>query len=723
MAPHTLLPLFLLNGLALAAPADEPALHYPATREVNHVDVYHGVKVHDPYHWLEADVRSSKEVADWAAAENKVTFAYLHTIPERAAIKKRLTELWDYEKVSPPFRAGPRYVFSKNNGLQNHAVWYTRETLTATPRVLLDPNTWSKDGTVALAGMSFSQDGQYLAYGVSEAGSDWSRWKVLHVASGQVLGDDIRWVKFGEASWTRDDQGFFYSRFPEPRPGEKYQGLPLHQKLYYHRLGTLQADDVLVYERPDHPTWEIVGEVTDDGRYLVITVGDGTTSQKARIVYRDLGRRYAMPVTLIEDFKAVNNFITNDGPIFYFHTDRDAPRGRVIAIDVRKPDPPHWQETIPQAEATLQHVGYVGNLLICRYLKDAHTQVKTYRLDGGFVQELELPGIGTALGFGGRPRDTETFYTFTSFNDPGVIYRYDLVTGKSNLFYRPKLKFNPADYAVSQVFYRSKDGTKVPMFLSYKKRVQDPAQKALPLNGEHPTLLYGYGGFNISITPAFRVSALAWMEMGGIYAVANIRGGGEYGQDWHQAATKQNRPKAYEDFIAAAEWLIKEGYTRPERLAIQGGSNGGLLVGAVECKRPDLFGACLPAVGVMDMLRFQKFTAGRFWVDDYGSSDDPKMFKVLLSYSPYHNLKAGTHYPATLVTTADHDDRVVPSHSFKFAARLQKCQAGPAPVLIRIETRAGHGAGRPTTMAIEEAADLWAFLVRNLKMNVPAIYR
>jgi prolyl oligopeptidase len=723
MKKHTLLATLILASQTLLALADEPALKYPKTKRVDHVDVYHGVKVADPYRWLEADVRHSKEVADWVAAENKVTFAYLRSIPERDAIKKRLMELWDYEKVSPPFRAGPRYVFSKNDGLQNHAVWYSRETLKAPPKMLLDPNHWSKDGTVALAGLSFSQDGKYLAYGVSEAGSDWSSWKVLHVADAKVLSDDIRWIKFGETSWTRDDQGFFYSRFPEPKPGEKYQGLPLHQKLYYHRLGTPQSEDVLVYERPDHPTWEIVGEVTDDGRYLVITVGDGTTSQKARIVYRDLGRRYAMPVTLIDDFDAVNDFITNDGPIFYFHTDRDAPRGRVIAIDIRKPDRPHWKEIVPQSASTLQNVHYVGNLLICRYLKDAHTQVKMYRPDGRFVRELQLPGIGTATGFGGRPRDTETFYHYTSFNDPGAIYRYDLITGKSELFYRPKLRFNPDDYGVSQVFYKSKDGTKVPMFLSYKKRAQDPAEDKLPLNGEHPTLLYGYGGFNISITPVFRVSALAWMEMGGIYAVANIRGGGEYGQEWHHAATKQNRPKAYEDFIAAAEWLIKQGYTRPGRLAIQGASNGGLLIGAVECKRPDLFGACLPAVGVMDMLRFQKFTAGRFWVDDYGSSDDPKMFKVLLSYSPYHNLKPGTRYPATLVTTADHDDRVVPSHSFKFISRLQRDQAGPAPVLIRIETRAGHGAGRPTMMALDEVADQWAFLVRNLKMKVPASYR
>jgi prolyl oligopeptidase len=694
--------------------AGEP-LKYPKTKRVDHVDLYHGVKVSDPYHWLEEDVREDKEVADWVAAENKVTFAYLRTISERDAIKRRLTELWDYEKVSPPHRAGPRYVYSKNNGLQNHSVYYTQETLTAAPEMLLDPNAWSKDGTVALAGVRFSHDGTYLAYGIAEAGSDWRHVKVMHVPSRKVLGDDLRWVKYGvSAAWTHDNKGFFYSRFPEPERGAKFQALPLNHRLYFHRLGTPQAEDVLVY-RPTNPAWTVYGEVTDDGRYLVIEVGDGTTSRKNRVAYKDLNEPYGLPVDLIEDFDAVNDFICNDGPLFYFRTDRKASRGKVVAIDLRRPAPANWKEIIPEAQATLENVSFVGNQLICQYLKDAHSQVRIHRLDGRLVREVELPSLGSAAGFGGRPEDTETFFTFTSYNVPGRTYRLDLLTGKTSLFHEPKLKFNPDDYEVRQVFYPSKDGTKIPMYLSYKKGTKP--------DGDRPTVLYGYGGFNISLTPAFRVSALAWMEMGGVYAVANIRGGGEYGQDWHHAATKKNRPKAYEDFIAAAEWLIKHNYTKPERLAIQGGSNGGLLVGAVMCKRPDLFGACLPAVGVMDMLRFHKFTAGRFWVDDYGSADDPEMFKVLYSYSPYHNLRPETRYPATLVTTADTDDRVVPSHSFKFAARLQECQAGPAPVLIRIETRAGHGAGRPTHMALDEAADAWAFLVKNLKVQVPASYR
>jgi prolyl oligopeptidase len=698
-------------GLILAGRAQD----YPPTREVDHVDDYHGVKVRDPYRWLEADVRQSKDVAEWVAAQNRTTFAFLKSIPEREAIKKRLTDLWNYEKVSAPQRVGPRYVFSKNDGLQNHSVYYTRETLDGPSRLLLDPNTWSRDGTVALAGMEFTIDGQYLAYGISEAGSDWSRWKVMYVADRHVLGDDIRWIKYGGVSWTRDNKGFFYSRYPEPKPGEKYQGLPLNQKLYYHRLGTPQSEDVLVYHQPEQPTRGIYGQVTDDGNYLIIDVSDGTTSRKNRVYYKNLQEPYGLPMVLIDNFDSVNSFIYNDGPVFYFRTDLSAPRGRVVAIDIRHPDSKAWKDIVPEEKSTLQSAGFVGNLLICRYLKDARTQVKMYRLDGRPVREVELPGIGTATGFDGRPQDTETFYTFTSFHVPGRIYRHDLITGRSTLFHEPKTRFNPDDYEVHQVFYKSKDGTRVPMFISHKKGLQ--------LDGNNPTLLYGYGGFNISMTPVFRISALAWMEMGGVYAVANIRGGGEYGRQWHRAATRLNRPKAYEDFIAAAEWLIAHKYTRSERLAIQGGSNGGLLVGAVMCQRPDLFGACLPAVGVMDMLRFHKFTAGRFWVDDYGSSDNPEEFKVLFSYSPYHNLKPGTRYPATLVTTADHDDRVVPAHSFKFAARLQKCQEGRAPVLIRIETRAGHGAGRPTTMAIEEVADQWAFLVKNLGITLPENYR
>ena len=707
---HPWLSAVVLTCFSLTVSAGGTALKYPQTKRGDVVDDYHGTKVADPYRWLEADVRESKEVAEWVAAENEVTFAYLKEIPEREAIKKRLTELWNFEKVSPPFRAGPRYVFAKNDGLQNQYVYHTLDKLDGEPKLLLDPNTWSKDGTVALAGMAFTDDGKLMAYGVSESGSDWSTWKVLNVESRKELGDEIRWTKFGATSWTRDNKGFYYSRFPEPKPGEKYQGLPLNMKLYYHRLETAQSEDKLVYDRPDQPTWTIYGQVTDDGKYLVIQIGDGTTSRKSRIYVRPLVGNVMHAV--IDNFDSVNEVVGNDGPVFYLRTDLNAPRGRLVAIDIRKPQPDDWKTLVLQAEATLEQVHYVGGQFNCKYLKDAYSQVKLYDPTGKLVRELTFPGIGSARGFSGKARDADTFYSFDSFNLPARTYRLDLMTGKSTLFHEPKLRFKPEDFEVKQTFYTSGDGTKIPMFISHKEGIK--------LDGANPTLLYGYGGFNIPMTPQFSAAKLAWMDMGGVFAVANIRGGGEYGREWHRAATKLNRPKAYEDFIAAAEWLIKNNYTKTEKLAIQGGSNGGLLVGAVMCKRPDLFGAALPAVGVMDVLRFHKFTAGRFWTDDYGSSDNPEDFKVQITYSPYHNLKKGTRYPATLITTADTDDRVVPSHSFKFAAQLQYCQpADGPPVLIRIETRAGHGAGRPTAMIIEEAADQWAFLVRNLKIKLP----
>jgi prolyl oligopeptidase len=686
-------------------------LKYPLTKRENHVDEFHGVKVADPYRWLESDIRSAKDVAEWVAEENKVTFSYLNCIPERDVIRKRLTDLWNYEKISAPVRVGSYYVFAKNDGLQNHAVFYTQETLTAEPKLLIDPNTWSEDGTVSLAGMAFSQDGKYLAYGISESGSDWNTWKVFHVASRKMLGDELRWIKFSGASWTHDGEGFFYSRFPEPPADEKFQAVPLNMKLYFHRIGTPQCEDVLVYHRPDEPTWPVGGGISDDGRYLIISVGDGTTSCKNRVVYKDLNESYGLPVELIDNHLTVNSFICNVGPFFYFKTDKDAPLGRVVAIDICNPDPKSWKEVIAEGTSTLQRTRCIGNLLACTYLQDASTQIRIYGLNGQWIRDVELPSVGTAEGFDGRPNDMETFYTFTSYHTPGQTYRYDMLSGRSELFREPKVKFNPDDYKVKQVFFQSKDGTRVPMFISHRKGTK--------LDGNNPTLLYGYGGFNISVTPGFSIANLAWMEIGGVLAVANIRGGGEYGRNWHRAATKLNRLRAYEDFIAAAEQLIASKYTKPAKLAIQGSSNGGLLVSAVMCMRPDLFGACLPAVGVMDMIRFHKFTAGRYWVDDYGSVDNEAEFRILYSYSPYHNLKLGMTYPATLVTTSDTDDRVVPSHSFKFAAQLQHCQRGPAPALIRIETRSGHGAGRPTMAIIDEIADEWAFLARNLSMTLP----
>ena len=701
----------ILGGLTLIAAfgfavAGETRMKYPETKKVDHVDDHHGTKVPDPYRWLEDDVRQSKEVAEWVEAQNKVTFAFLESIPQRDAIKKRLTDLWNYEKFGVPVKAGGRYYYFKNNGLQNQSVMYAIDTLTSEPRVLIDPNSWSKDGTVALAATSFSDDGKYLAYSVAEAGSDWNIWRVMEAESGRLLTEELKWVKFSGVSWTKDNRGFFYSRYDEPKEGAAFQSLNKNQKVFFHRVGSSQADDVLVYKRPDQPDWGFQTTVTDDGRYLIITTWKGT-DDKYRVAYKDLLEPYGMPIDLIDNFDHEYTFIGNEGPVFFFQTELEATRKRVIAIDTRKPH--LLKELIPEAKETLVGVNILANQFVATYLKDAKTQVKLFSLEGRFIREVEFPGIGSAGGFGGKREDTETFYSFSSFATPLNIFRYDMLTGKSELFRKTTVKFNPDDYEVSQVFYKSKDGTKVPMFLAHKK--------GLKKDGSNPTLLYGYGGFAISLTPSFSVSRLAWMEMGGIFAMPNLRGGGEYGEEWHQGGTKLNKQNVFDDFISAGEWLIENKYTLSPKLAIQGGSNGGLLVGACMAQRPDLFGACLPAVGVMDMLRFHKFTAGRFWVDDYGSADDPDQFKAILAYSPCQNLKPGKKYPATMVTTADTDDRVVPGHSFKFAAALQAAQAGDAPTLIRIETRAGHGAGKPTSKIIEEASDQWAFLVKTLGMS------
>lgn len=682
---------------------------YPATRRVDHTDDYHGTKVADPYRWLETDVRTSPEVAAWVAEENKVTDAYLKELPQREPMKKRLTELWNYERTNAPHLAGGKYYFTKNNGLQNQNVLYVSDTLNGSAKLLIDPNTWSKDGTIAMGATIYSDDGKYLAYGVQEAGSDWSHFKVLDLTTGKPLDDEVRWVKFSGAAWTKDGKGFFYSRYDEPKPGEKFQSLNMNQKVFYHKVGTPQSEDTLIYARPDQPTWSLAAAVTDDGKYLVITARKGTSAWH-KVFVREVSATDAKPAELAGNFDYDYTLVANDGPWLYFRTDNAAPRGRIIAIDVNNPEPKNWKEIIPQSENALRGVNHVGNLLVCSYLKDAYTQVKEFDLKGKFIRDVKFPGIGTAMGFSGRPEDTETFYTFSSFATPPSIYRHDLKTGADTLVNVAKAQINSADYEVKQVFYPSKDGTKIPLFLTYKK--------GLKLDGNNPTLLYGYGGFNIPMTPSFSTARVAWLEQGGVLAVACMRGGGEYGKDWHMAGTRSQKQNVFDDFIAAAEYLCKENYTRPSRLAIQGGSNGGLLVGAVMCQRPDLFGACLPAVGVMDMLRFNKFTAGRFWTDDYGTPENPDDFKALYAYSPYHNLKEGTKYPATLVTTADTDDRVVPGHSFKFIAQLQHCQAGPAPVLARIETRAGHGAGKPTSKLIEEVADQYAFVMKALGMEM-----
>jgi prolyl oligopeptidase len=711
---HFLLALFGITTFLSTAGADAPRLKYPSTRRIDHVDTYHGIKVEDPYRWLEDDVRNSPDVAAWVKAENQLTESYLAAIPQREAIRRRLTELWNFAQYSPYMKEGGRYYFSKNDGLQNQPVLYVTESLEATPRVLLDPNTWSKDGTIALGEMGFSEDGKYLAYSRSEAGSDWSIWHVMEIASGRQLPDELKWTKFSNASWTKDGKGFFYGRYEQPKPGAEFQSLNFNHKLFYHRLGTPQSADVLVFFRPEHPEWQYDGRGSEDGHYLVISIVVGTDARQ-RIVIRDLTEPYAMPFDLIDNFEHEFTFLGSEGPWLFFKTDVDAPRRRVIAIDLRAPKKQDWREIIPQANSTLTEAGIVGDRIVASYLRDASSEVKLYTLSGKFVQDVKLPGIGTAAGFTGKRRDgkrtdRETFYSFSNLVTPPSIYRLDLVTGESRLIRRAEAKFDPEQYESARVFYTSKDGTRVPMFLAYRK--------GLKLDGGNPTLLYGYGGFNIAVPPAFSVGRAAWMEMGGIYAQANIRGGCEYGEAWHQAGAKLKKQNVFDDFITAAEWLIANKYTRSQKLAVQGGSNGGLLVGAVMTQRPDLFGACLPAVGVMDMLRFHKFTEGRTWVDDYGSSDDPEQFKALFAYSPYHNIRSGTCYSATLVTTADTDDRVVPGHSFKFTAALQRAQSCDKPVLIEITTRAGHGGGKPTSKRIAETADLWAFLVKNLGMKL-----
>jgi len=695
----------LLNGCARSRYAQGP-LTYPEARQVDVLEDYHGVQVADPYRWLEDP--DSEETRAWIEAENKLTFAYLESIPARKRINRRLTRLWNYEKFGVPHRRGGRYFYSKNDGLQDHYVLYTMKSLADEPRALIDPNTFSEDGTVSLAGYGISEDGRYIAYAKSEGGSDWNTWFVRDIETGADLADRIEWAKFSGASWKHDGSGFFYSRYDAPPEGDKLQSVNEFQKLYFHRLGTPQSEDVLVYEDREHPDWGFGGFVTDDGRYLIISVNKGT-ERKNQLYYKELQTDGSPVVKLIDTFDAMYNFIDNDGPVFLVHTDHQAPRGRVIAIDTRRPDRGAWKELVPEAQETLTSVGTISNSFVANYLKDAHDQVKFFDLGGKLLRELELPGIGSAGGFSGRRSDTETFYSFTSFSMPQTVYRYDCTTGQSSVFRKPKVDVDPDDFVTRQVFYNSKDGTRVPMFITHRRGIK--------LDGANPTLLYGYGGFNIPLTPYFSVSNLVWMEMGGVYAVANIRGGGEYGREWHEAGMRKNRQNVFDDFIAAAEWLIESDYTQPSKLAIAGGSNGGLLVAACMVQRPDLYGAVLPAVGVLDMLRFNKFTIGWAWESDYGSPQDPEEFSVLRAYSPLHNLKPGTKYPAVLITTADHDDRVVPAHSFKFAAALQEAQGGDAPTLIRIETRAGHGAGKPTWMRIEELADQWAFLVRELGMK------
>jgi prolyl oligopeptidase len=694
------------TALAQTCPAGGAPLTYPVTKKTDQSDNYHGTAVADPYRWLED--ANSVETHEWVEAQNKVTQAYLAQLPQREAIKQRLTKLWNYERYSVPFKEGGRYFYTRNDGLQNQSVLYTMKKLDDAPRLLLDPNTLAVDGTVALAGTAVSPNGKLLAYGTAASGSDWNEWQVRDIESGKDLADHIKWVKFSNTAWTRDSKGFFYSRYDEPKESTKLADINYFQKLYFHKIGTPQTADVLVYNRPDEKEWGFGGQVTDDGRYLIITATKGT-AHKYRIFYKDLKTPKSPVVALIDNFDASYDFIDNVGTTFYFSTDNKAPRSRIVGIDIRHKAESSWKSVVPESDYSLKAANLVNNELVVNYLADAHSLVKVFSLKGKELHEVVLPGIGSASGFNGKRGDSETFYSFTSFTVPPTIFRYDLKSGASAVFRQPKVDFDPAAYETRQQFYTSRDGTRVPMFIVSKK--------GLKLDGTNPTYLYGYGGFNISMTPSYSTANLAWMEMGGVYVMANLRGGGEYGEAWHMAGTKLHKQNVFDDFIGAAQWLIANKVTSPAKLAIGGGSNGGLLVGAVLAQRPELFGAALPAVGVMDMLRFHKFTIGWAWTSDYGSADNPEEFQALHKYSPLHNLKAGSCYPATMITTADHDDRVVPAHSFKFAATEQAAQGGSAPVLIRIDVKAGHGAGKPTAKQIEEVADKWGFLVKELHMD------
>ena len=684
--------------------ASEEKVVYPKAPTAGQTDDYFGTRVADPYRPLE-DV-DSEATRKWIEAENKLTFDYLANIPERKRINERLTALWNYERYGVPFREGGNYFFSKNTGLQNQSVLFVAPKLPGDSRALLDPNTLSPDGTVALSGLAVPDDGKLLAYGLATAGSDWQEWKVRDIASGKELSDDVKWVKFSGASWAHDGSGFFYSRYDEPK-SEQLKGINYFHKLYFHKIGTPQSEDVLVYERTDHKDWLFNAEVTEDGAYLIIIVSQGT-DPKTRVFYKDLRDAKAKVVELLNKQDAAYDFIEHDGTIFWFKTDLAAPRGRIIAIDVARPA--EIKEVVPESGDKLEDVDLVGERFVANYLHDAHSVVRLFELNGKAAGEIPLPGLGAAGGFTGKRNDTETFYSYVSFTEPPTIYRYDFNTSQSAPLFRPKVDFKSDDYTTEQVFYKSKDGTQVPMFLTYRKGTEK--------NGNNPTLLYGYGGFDVSQTPTFSPAVAAWLQMGGIYALANIRGGGEYGEEWHLAGTKLQKQNVFDDFIAAGEWLIANKYTSPPKLAINGRSNGGLLVGAMLTQRPDLWGATLPVVGVLDMLRFQKFTIGWAWASDYGSSENADEFKALYKYSPLHNVKPA-NYPPTLITTADHDDRVFPGHSFKFAAALQAAQRGSAPVLIRVETRAGHGAGKPTAKIIEDQTDQWSFLVKNLGMKIP----
>jgi prolyl oligopeptidase len=681
--------------------AEKMNITYPETRkDTSVVEDYFGTKVADPYRWLEDD--RSAETEAWVTAQNEVSFGYLEKIPFRDKIKDRLTDLWNYEKYSAPFKRGDFTYFYKNDGLQNQYVLY-REKEDGQSEVFLDPNAFSEDGTTSLAGLSFSEDGSLLAFAISEGGSDWRKVILMNASSKEIIEDTLIDIKFSGLAW-KGNEGLYYSSYDKPKDGSELSGLTQFHKLFYHKLGTPQKTDKMIFGGEETPRRYVGGDVTEDGNFLIITAATSTTGNE--LYMQDLRNPASKIVKLVDNFDNDYNVIHSMGDILFIETNYKAPNGRVMLMNAKSPAMENWKELIPETENVLR-IGAAGGKFFANYLKDATSMVQQFDIDGNMEREIELPGIGSVGGFGGRLEDTELYYTFTSYVYPPTIFKFDISSGTSELYKESGVKFNPEEYESKQVFYASKDGTKVPMIITYKKGIK--------LDGTNPTMLYGYGGFNISLTPSFSTSNIVLLENGGVYAVANLRGGGEYGEKWHTAGTKMQKQNVFDDFIAAAEWLIENKYTSSEKLAIAGGSNGGLLVGATMTQRPELMKVTFPAVGVLDMLRYHQFTSGAGWKYDYGTSDESReMFNYLLGYSPVHNAKKGTHYPATMVTTGDHDDRVVPAHSFKFAAALQDAHEGENPVLIRIAVNAGHGAGKPTSMIIQEQADNWAFMFYNM---------
>jgi prolyl oligopeptidase len=706
IAPPPMTPTSTETG-TLPDTSTAPAMTYPATRRTDLSETQFGVAVADPYRWLENDVRTDPEVRRWVDAQNAVTEGFLASLPGRDAFKARMTQLYDYERIATPTKKGRRYFYQRNAGLQNQSPLYVRDSLNGAPRLLIDPNGWSTDGATALAEWVPSEDGKHLLYAIQDGGSDWRTLKVLDVATGKLTSDEVKWVKFSGLSWAKDGSGFVYSRFPETASGQDFQSLNKNQAVYFHKLGTPQSADRKLFARPDRPELSNVAQFSDDGSTVVVQSASGT-DDRYEVTLIDWRKPEAKPRVLIPGFVNNYSYVGNVGSRYYFVTNDRAPKLKVVAIDIAAAKA-NSRDIIPEDAATLDGASLVGGKLIASYLKDASTEVRVYSLSGARERTVTLPGLGTASGFGGTLADKETFFSFTSYNRPSTVYRYDVGSGTASEWAAPKLAFNPDDYAVTQSFFTSKDGTRVPMFVVRKAGTSGPA----------PTWLYGYGGFNVSLTPAFSPTRLAWLDQGGVFAVVNLRGGGEYGKAWHDAGRLANKQNVFDDFIGAGEALIANGTTGKGQLAIEGGSNGGLLIGAVVNQRPDLFAAAHPAVGVMDMLRFNRFTAGRYWVDDYGDPGKEADFRTLLTYSPYHNIKGPRDYPAILVTTADTDDRVVPGHSFKYAAMLQNMPGlGSKPHLIRIETRAGHGSGKPTDKIIEEAADVSAFLARYTGLEV-----